>query len=138
MKQHSAGNLWSNAMDMSITYVGIPDANLPRSSEPVWRERMSKALARFENRVQEVKLYVHDVNGPRGGEDLECRCVLHLKKMPPIVIQDRDASLHRLMLRVGSRLVHALTQKLDRKSSRSRIVRDRRSDGLLEDTGEST
>jgi putative sigma-54 modulation protein len=124
-------------MDMSITYVGIPDENLRRRSEPAWRERLARALDRFENRIQDVKLYVHDVNGPRGGEDMECRCVLHLKKMPPIVIQDRDASIHRLMYRVVNRLVHALTQKLDRKTKRSRVrnklVRDSETRSLATD-----
>ena len=112
-------------MDMSITYVGSADANLPRVNEPAWRERLSKTLARFEDRIQDVKLFVHDVNGPRGGEDLECRCVLNLKKMPPIVIQDRDASLHRMMIRVSSRLLPALTQKLDRKLTRGRVARNK-------------
>lgn len=85
---------------------------------------LSEALKRFKHRLKQVYLYVEDVNGPRGGIDKQCRCVLHLRRLPPIVIQDEDKSMPALLRRVADRATYALSQKVDRKTKR--VKRDRK------------
>ena len=76
------------------------------------------SLERFQNRLKQVYLYVEDVNGPRGGIDKQCRCVLHLRRMPPVVIQDQDEDMSTLIYRVANRAAYALSQKTDRHNKR--------------------
>ena len=78
------------------------------------------ALDRFRNRLKQVCLYIEDVNGPRGGADKQCRCVLHLRRMPPVVIQDKDESMQALIQRVANRASYALSQKVDRHAQRGK------------------
>ena len=84
---------------------------------------LSSALDRFRHRLQQVHLYVEDVNGPRGGIDKQCRCVLHLRQMAPIVIQDQDDNMIALIYRVANRASYALSQRAARKTKRSKQYR---------------
>ncbi|TWU41334.1 hypothetical protein Q31b_27730 [Novipirellula aureliae] len=78
------------------------------------------AVDRFRSRVRTVKVSVRDVNGPRGGIDKKCRCVVHLKKMAPIVIEDADQNYRNLFNRVAERVSYTLSQKVDRVQKKSR------------------
>lgn len=83
------------------------------------------ALERFSPRLKQVYLYMEDMNGPRGGIDKQCRCVLHLRRLPPIVIQDQDENMHALIHRVANRAAYTLSQYVDRKTSRPQRKRRR-------------
>lgn len=90
-----------------------------------YEEILSSALARFSHRLKQAYLYVEDVNGPRGGIDKQCRCVLHLRRMPPVVIQDQDESMSSLIYRVANRASYALSQKLERSHQRKQRPRSK-------------
>lgn len=77
------------------------------------------SLERFQHRLKQVYLYLEDVNGPRGGIDKQCRCVLHLRHLPPVVIQDQDEDATTLIYRVANRAAHALSRKTDRHNKRA-------------------
>ncbi len=98
-------------------------------------EVLLSSLTRFEHLLQRVFLYIEDVNGPRGGVDKQCRCVLHLRHLPPIVIQDQDESMSSLVYRVANRASYTLSQKADRRNKRAiRNRSDRKQPAVL--TGE--
>ncbi len=82
------------------------------------------SLEKFRHRVKQICLYIEDVNGPKRGVDKQCRCVLHLRRMPPVVIQDQDESLVSLIYRIANRASYSLSQKTDRRNSR-RVARNR-------------
>lgn len=81
---------------------------------------LTDSLERFARRLKQVYLYIEDINGPRGGVDKQCRCVLHLRRMPPVVIQDQDESIHALIHRVANRAAYALSQRAGRKTRQTR------------------
>lgn len=89
-------------------------------------ELMHESFERYRNYIRCVSVTVTDINGPRGGVDKECRCVVHLKRMSPVVILDRDESFVQLLTRVANRAAHTLSQKVDRKQAsfrtRKRLV----------------
>lgn len=86
-------------------------------------------LERFQHRVKQVQLYIEDVNGPRGGLDKHCRCVVHLRRTAPIVIRDCDESIHAMIHRVADRASHALGRHLEKRiDSRSNRRRNPLSD----------
>lgn len=84
---------------------------------------LTHALERFSQRLTQVHLYVADSNGPRGGVDKQCRCVLHLRRRPPVVIQDQDESMYALIHRVANRAAYALSRLADRRSRQSQRAR---------------
>lgn len=77
-----------------------------------------QSLERFRHRLKRVSVYIEDINGPRGGEDKQCRCVLHLRGMEPVVIKDQDENLTTLIYRVANRATHALSRRADRRVKR--------------------
>lgn len=83
------------------------------------------ALKRFSHQLKQVYLYMEDMNGPRGGIDKQCRCVLHLRRLPPIVIQDQDENMQALIHRVANRAAYTLSQSMDRKANRPQRKRRR-------------
>ena len=87
---------------------------------------LSNALSRFWHRLNKVSLYMEDVNGPRGGIDKHCRCVLQVRNMSPIVIQDTDENVSSLVHRVASRASHTLSRRAGRKTKRAQKVRTSR------------
>lgn len=100
-----------------------------------FEEFLATSIARFGHRLKHIRVSVEDVNGPRGGVDKHCRCVLHLRRRPPIVIRDRDESLIALVHRVTKRATHALSQAVDRmnrRGSRGRQSRRVSNGSLLE------
>ena len=114
---------------MNLTlHFNTPQATPTLKTEAV--EVLTSALERFASHIRYVMVSVQDVNGPRGGVDKQCRCVLHLKRRPPIVIQDADESILNMLLRVAHRSAYTLSQEIERKqtSYRSRRRRDRKSD----------
>lgn len=76
------------------------------------------ALARFNRRLDQVQLYVEDVNGPRGGVDKQCRCIVHLRGMTPVVIEDQDERIGSLIYRVANRAAYVISQRMHRMKNR--------------------
>lgn len=99
-------------MQMTIRFSG---GNRSDFGEFDYERLMLSSLERFRHLLKQVQLYIEDTNGPRGGVDKQCRCVLHLRRMPPVVIQDQDESMGPLIHRVAERATFALSKKLDRK-----------------------
>ena len=91
---------------------------------------MLKAVERFQSRIRKLNVSVRDINGPKGGVEKKCRCVLHLKRMAPIVIEDTADNYLNLVNRVAERVSYTLSQKIDkvRKNSRARSWREEEAD----------
>lgn len=108
-------------MNVTLRFNGAGRGVDPSTLEKV----LLDAIEPLAYRVKQIFVYIEDVNGPRGGIDKHCRCVLHLRRLPPVVIRDRDESLHALMHRVADRAVEALRRKKDRLTSRATPPMDR-------------
>ena len=76
-------------------------------------------------RVRQICIYIQDINGPRGGIDKQCRCVLHLRRQPPVVIRDEGDNLYALIHRVADRVAEALRRRKDRGTSHAKEPLDR-------------
>jgi len=92
-------------------------------------EAIQSAVDRFGSRVRKVSVSIRDVNGPRGGEDKQCRCVVHLNRMSPIVIEETGASYGSLLHCVAQRLTYNLSQRVERLQQ---VRRTHRGKGLPE------
>ncbi len=67
-----------------------------------------------------------------GGLDKHCRCVLHLRRMTPIIIRDHDQNIPAMIHRVADRASHALrrqaSKRIDFQNGRQRIESPRKPD----------
>jgi putative sigma-54 modulation protein len=101
-------------MDLNVYFGNLKPAQAVREQVS---ELMLRSFASFHTYIRHISLTITDVNGPKGGVDKQCHCVLHLKRMPPIVIRDRDESYLGLFHRVANRASHVLSQRVDRKQT---------------------
>lgn len=73
--------------------------------------RLGEELGHLAGIVNRVNVYFQDVNGPKGGCDKSCRLVIHMRRRPPVVIQDEDAELDPLLYRLLDRLGETLQRR---------------------------
>ncbi len=84
------------------------------SARTQFADLMLSSVERFQSRIRKMNVSVRDINGPKGGIDKQCRCVIHLKRMSPIVIEDADDNLQNLVNRIADRVSYTLSQKIDK------------------------
>ncbi len=104
-------------MEIKVNMLGLP---FSESVSTKCRMVLEESLERFAERIQSVKVIVEDVNGPRGGYDKRCRCLVKLDHLPAIVIRDQDKEFNSLFHRVANRLAFALSHQLERRFKRAR------------------
>ncbi|RCX32760.1 HPF/RaiA family ribosome-associated protein [Thioalbus denitrificans] len=76
--------------------------------------RVRLALTRHGTRVRGVSVRLEDRNGSRGGPDLCCRVRVRIKGQAEVVIEDREADLHRAISRALDRAGRAVERQLAR------------------------
>jgi hypothetical protein len=83
-----------------------------------WATLLQRTLSRFERNISKVVLYMADVNGPRGGVDKECRCLVHFRRLPSVVIHDRHGDTGALVHRVAARAAQAVASRFETRRER--------------------
>ncbi|MFN3192359.1 MAG: hypothetical protein ACE361_17745 [Aureliella sp.] len=99
-----------------------------------YRELFSSSLSRFSERIRSVRVFIDDVNGPKGGIDKQCRCVVAIAGVPEVIVTDRDESLVSLLHRVANRASFTVSQRLDRAAKK--VIRAQKHSRLQLDTPE--
>ncbi|HVA01883.1 MAG TPA: HPF/RaiA family ribosome-associated protein [Terriglobia bacterium] len=90
-------------------------------AEPLRRyaeRRFHFALRRFSHRVRRLRIYVADVNGPRGGVDKQCRVLLEVAPSGSLMLEETDVRLHEAMDRAAGRLRRCVRRELKRQQAR--------------------
>ena len=77
--------------------------------------RLRSALGGFSRHVGGVRVYLRDVNGPRGGVDKTCRVVVHLPGTGRAVVAGTAAEVYALVARTAGRLRRAIKRRLQRR-----------------------
>ncbi len=65
--------------------------------------RIGFALSSRDEHIQQVRVRLSDINGPRGGEDKCCQVQVVLPKLADVVIEDTEADLYRAIDRAVDR-----------------------------------
>lgn len=90
------------------------------------RERLRLALGRFARHVGRVRVYLWDVNGPRGGADKRCRIVVELPPRGRVAVAGTDTALAGAIARTAGRVGFAVRRHVQRRrSQRGRPARAR-------------
>ena len=72
------------------------------------------AFDRFDSHVRSIDITLTDVNGPRGGEDVQCRMMIGLLQERAIVVEGKGVSVEAIVAETADRAVIAVSRRLDR------------------------
>jgi putative sigma-54 modulation protein len=104
-------------MKLEMRTRGIP---LTQQLKDHIEKRFRLALARFDGRLRRVHVLVEDVNGPRGGEDIQCRIRAELPHTKDLVINEVHSDPFAAVARASTRISRVLSRRLEHLNARRR------------------
>lgn len=78
------------------------------------KRRIQFALTRFQGRVERVRVYLSDINGPRAGLDRECHLQVHVRGLPSVVVKGRQPNPYVTIDRASQRAGRSLERSVRR------------------------
>jgi len=84
------------------------------------RRKLGMQLGKFARAVERVSVRIRDVNGPRGGADKQCAIKVVLTRLPSVVVEEQNASLHAAMDRAVQRAETGVRRAMQRRTARAR------------------
>lgn len=89
----------------------------PTTREQVER-RLYYALSRFGRLLSSVKVFLSDMNGPRGGVDKLCRITVHGQVLRPVVVEGLAPSLYAAIDVAADRAARVVARRVEHKRQR--------------------
>ena len=83
-------------------------------------KRIGFAVRRFKERVDLVEIQLADVNGPRGGEDLECRLLVRIPGENSVVVRATGLDAYAILDRAAAKASRAIASLLGKRLALSR------------------
>lgn len=105
---------------------------LTRALEAHVRRKLKLAFSRVAPQLAEVSVDLSDINGPRGGEDKQCKLQFSVPGMGLVVIKDTKADLYHAVDSAAQRARHAIARGVDR---RQKLKNSRRKPVPLQNAG---
>ena len=85
--------------------------------------RLGSALGRFRGRLRSAQVRLTDVNGPRGGDDIDCRVAIDVAGTGTLQVREVRGDPFAAVSRALDRIAHSLTRKISRSTQRRRRSR---------------
>lgn len=86
-------------------------------------ERMESALGRFARSIKRVRVYLRDVNGPRGGMGKQCRIAVDFVRGGSVVVTGLDPDIYAAVSSTASRAGFAVRRRVKQRLARRRSTR---------------
>ena len=77
-------------------------------------KKLRFALGRFSQRVRRVRVMLTDINGPKGGEDIECHIRANLGPAGAVTIKETRGDAFAAVARASDRASQHLSRHLSR------------------------
>ena len=87
------------------------------------RKRLHVALHRFARHIDLVRVYLRDVNGPRGGPGMRCRMVVELHPRGRLIVAGTDCTTSGAIAAAASRVRLGVKRHVKRRLVRRRPPR---------------
>jgi putative sigma-54 modulation protein len=87
------------------------------------KQRLSFALDIKNAHIHRVKVWLSDINGPRGGEDKCCHIQIELPNTNDVVIKEVKSDLYTAIDRAAHRAAHSVARKLSRIHDKGRLLK---------------
>ena len=82
--------------------------------------KLGLALGRFATRVRRVHVQMTDLNGPKGGEAIECSIRAHLHPRGELVVQEARSDPFGAVARAAQRVRRGIARQTKRLAMRRR------------------
>lgn len=89
-------------------------------------ERVRRSFRRHARRVREVRVWLDDLNGPRGGVDRTCRIQVQLTAAGTSTVESRAQTVHAAVAGAVARAKQTIDRTLKRRRTRARFPREPR------------
>ena len=104
-------------MKFTLRSNGVPRSGALRTFV---EDRLEHAFGRFADRIRRVRVQFTDVNGPRGGEDIECRVQATVAGGGQVIVHELRADPYAAVARACDRASQQLARRLERFQERRR------------------
>lgn len=91
------------------------DVKITKTLQTFIKQRVTPALERFSRRIRVVRVYIQDIDGPRGGLGKTCRIVVELPPRGRIVVSGIDTDIGAAITCTASRAGIAVKRHLKRR-----------------------
>ncbi len=99
-------------------HIRVFGAELTSDDRETLARKLGMKLGKFASSIERVTVRVADVNGPRGGVDHRCLIKVVLSGLPSVVVEQRDAVLHRAIAVAIDSTASAVRRSLQRRRSK--------------------
>jgi hypothetical protein len=82
------------------------------------RRRLGEKLGKYAGRIERVTVRMRDVNGPRGGVDIQCRIKLVVSRLPSVLVEHRAERLRPALTGALASAERAMRRTLQRTRTR--------------------
>ena len=72
------------------------------------------AFDRFSTHVNAIDISLTDVNGPKGGEDVQCRMMISLHGTGELIVEGKGDSVESVVADTTDRAALAVSRRIDR------------------------
>lgn len=87
------------------------------------KRRLAFALSTRDEHIRRVVVRLSDINGPRGGDDKQCRIQVILNHLRDVIIEDTEADMYAAIDRAADRAGRTVGRRLSRQRNRFRTSR---------------
>lgn len=101
-------------MKINIRFLGLPPSDAVRWF--VEKQALSH-LSRFGHEVEAIEFRMRDVNGPRGGDDMECKVIAKGPRIGSTAITELSGDMYQSVATAIARLARAVARSLERARS---------------------
>ena len=84
------------------------------------KDRLGLALKRFARHVDLVRVYLWDVDGPRGGVSQTCRIVVEVPPRGRVIVTETDTEIRAAIAGATNRVASSLKRHVQRRWTRRR------------------
>lgn len=82
------------------------------------------ALGLYRDKIRRVDVFLADVNGPRGGEDMMCKIKVRADGHPPTIAHDTAEDMYDSINMCAHRIKRAIGRRFDRVLQRRKGLID--------------
>ena len=117
MATHRLPSDTSHEIHFTIETRGL---ELKNSHRRAIRRILASALGRFTRRVQTIRVWLEDVNGPRGGVDIRCRIEVYFRPRGSITVSALATDEYAATAEAAARARELVDRRVKRVRSRRR------------------
>lgn len=96
-----------------------PQFSLTPSLREYLERRLKAAFAPLGGKIADIAVRLRDLNGPRGGRDMQCQVSVSMPGMPAVVIREVQENMYNAIDRAVKRAAY----RVSRLAARPRLAR---------------